>query len=132
MAWRGRRRGVFEGPLRVLYRRAGERYIDGAAAAILVNGVAVGLFGLIVVALSVDVHPGELAVFAAVSAGGYLVDNATASVSLRRIGAPTRGGASLEAWWGAARLPLVLVRSPSLYVVGAGGAAASALVLAAL
>src|SRR3954452_11935969 len=132
MAWRGRRRGFFEGPPRVLYRRAGRRYIDGAAAAIVLNGIAVALFGLVVVALYVDVRAGEIAGFAAVSAAGYVVENVIASVYLRRVGAPIRDGASLQAWSAAARLPLALVRSPSLYVIGAGGAAASALVLAAL
>src|SRR3954451_15017131 len=130
-SWRGRRRGLFEGPPRVLYRRLGTRYIDGAALAIVLNGVAVAGFGLIVLALYVDVHGNELALFAACSAAAYVVENLVAARYLREVGAPIRGGASLEAWSAAARLPLALVRRPRLYVIGAGGAAVSALVLAA-
>src|SRR4051794_39065749 len=132
MAWRGRRRGVFEGPLRLLHRRAGARYIDAAAVMVVLNGVAVALFGLIVLALFIDVHGGELAVFAVCSAAGYVVENLVAAAYLRRIGAPIRGGASLEAWAAAARLPLALVRMPILYVIGAAACTAAALVLAAL
>jgi len=130
-SWRGRRRGLFEGPPRVLYRRLGTRYIDGAALAIVLNGVAVAGFGLIVLALYVDVHGNELALFAACSAAAYVVENLVAARYLREIGAPIRGGASLEAWSAAARLPLALVRRPSLYLIGAIGVAAADLVLAA-
>src|SRR4051812_40471916 len=132
MMWRGRRRGFFEGPPRVAYHRAGRRYLDVCAAAVVLNGVAVALFGLIVLALYVDVHADELALFAVCSIAGYVVENLVAVAALRRIGAPLREGASLAAWSAAAQLPLALVRWPSLYAIGAVGAVAAALVLAAL
>jgi class 3 adenylate cyclase len=136
MTWRGRRRGVFEGLPRVLFRRAGDRYLDALAVGIVINGVVVTGFGLLVVALYVDVRAGELASFAACSAAGYVVENLVAVIHLRRVGAPIRawlaGDAALPAWSAAARLPLALVRRPSLYAIGAVGAAAASLVLAAL
>ena len=132
MKWRGRRRGFFEGPPRLLYHRAGVRYLDAAAGAIVLNGVAVALFGLVVLALYLDLSAGELAIFAACSGAGYVVESLAAAVYLRRVGAPVRGGASLEAWAAAARLPPALVRRPRLYLIGAMAVAAAAFVLAAL
>ena len=140
MTWRGRRRGVFEGPPRALYRRAGARYLDFYVAGIVINGVVVAGFGVVVTALYVDVSAGELALFAICSAVGYVVENLVAGVYLRRVGAPVRawlGGergdqASLRAWSAAALLPLALVRRPSLYAIGAIGCAVACLVLATL
>lgn len=141
MTWRGRHRGVFEGPPRSVYRRTGVRYIDACAAGIVLNGIVVAGFGLAVVALYVDVRVDELAVFAACSAAGYVVENVVAGIGLRRAAAPVRdwlagGGrdddASLRAWSAAAVLPLELVRRPSLHLIGAIGAAFASLVLAAL
>jgi adenylate cyclase len=140
MAWRARRRGVFEGPPRALYRRTGARYLDAWAVGIVINGVVVAGFGLVVVMLYVDVRAGELALFAACSAVGYVVENLVAGVHLRRVGAPIRAwlardcrdDAPLEAWSAAALLPLALVRRPSLYAIGAVGAAVAGLVLTAL
>ena len=140
MSWRGRRRGVFEGPPRALYRRAGARYLDLYVLGIVGNGVVVAGFGAVVTALYVDVRAGELALFAACSAAGYVVENLVAGVHLRRVGAPVRAwlegdrgdDASLQAWSAAASLPLALVRRPSLYVIGAIGCAVACLVLAAL
>ena len=90
MTWRGRRRGVFEGPPRALYRRAGARYLDLYALGIVLNGVVVAGFGVAVTALYVDLSAGELALFAACSAAGYVVENLVAGVYLRRAGAPVR------------------------------------------
>ena len=140
MTWRGRRRGVFEGPPRALYRRTGARYIDVYAVGVVLNGVVVAGFGVAVVALYVDLSAGELALFAACSAAGYVLENLVAGVYLRRVGAPVvawlegdRGDrASLRAWSAAAVLPLSLVRRPSLYAIGAVGCAVACLVLAAL
>jgi class 3 adenylate cyclase len=139
MTHRGRRPGVFEGPPRAVYRRAGARYLDLYVAAIVGNGVIVAGFGVAVTALYVDVRAGELALFAACSAAGYIVENLVAGVHLRRVGAPVRTWlqgdrgeeASVKAWSAAAVLPLALVRRADLYVIGALGSAVACLVLAA-
>jgi adenylate cyclase len=140
MTSRARRRGVFGGLPRAFFRRSGVRYLDAWAAGIVANGVVVAGFGLVVVLLYVDVRAGELALFAACSAAGYVVENLVAAVHLRRVGMPVRAWlagerqdeATLQAWIAAAVLPLALVRRPGLYVIGAVGAAAAGLVLAAL
>ena len=137
MTRRGRRPGIFEGPPRALYGRTGARYIDACAVAIVLNGVVVSAFGVAVVALYVDASVRELALFAACSAAGYVLENLVAALGLRRDGAPVRawlaGGDEPErAWSAAAMLPLSLVRRPSLYVIGAVGCAIAALALAAL
>jgi adenylate cyclase len=138
MTSRGRRRGVFEGPPRALYRRTGARYIDACAVAIVGNGVVVSGFGVVTLVLYVDVRVGELALFAACSAAGYVVEGLVAGVYLRRAAVPVRAwlagergrDATLQAWSAAARLPVALLRCPSLYAIGAVGAGAAALVLA--
>src|SRR3954453_14687470 len=140
MTGRGRRRGFFEGTPRVLYRRGGARYLDARAAGGVVNGVLGSGFGIVTLVLYVDVGAVELAVFAACSAAWYAVEGPGAAVPLRRADAPVRtwlsgergGDAAARAWAAAARLPLVLLRRPSLYAIGAVGAAAVGLVLAAL
>jgi class 3 adenylate cyclase len=136
----GRRRGVFEGLPRVFYRRAGARYIDACAASIVVNGVVVAGFGLITLALYVDLSAGELAVFAACSAAAFAMEGLVAGLDARRAVLPARAwlagehgdDLALRAWSAAARLPAALLRRPGLYAIGAAGAAASGLVLAAL
>jgi adenylate cyclase len=140
MTWRGRSRGVFEGPPRVLYRRTGARYFDACAMGIVINGVVVSGFGVVALALYVDLSAGELALFAACSAVGFAVEGVLAAVYLRRGAEPARAwlagesteDAALAAWSAAARLPLVLLRRPSLYVIAALGAGAADLLLAAL
>jgi adenylate cyclase len=140
MTWRGRRRGVFEGPPRVLYRRTGLRYFDAAAVVVVLNGVVVAGFGVVTLVLYVDVRGAELGLFAACSAAGYVVEGLVAGVYLRRAAQPVRswlagergGEATLQAWSGAARLPLAILRRPSLYATGALGAGAADLLLAAL
>ena len=140
MTSRARRRGVFEGLPRVLYRRTGARYIDACALGIVANGVVVSGFGVVALALYVDLSAGELALVAACSAVGFAVEGALAAVYLRRAAEPARAwlaGGSTEdvapaAWSAAARLPRVLLRRPSLYLIAALGAAAADLVLAAL
>jgi adenylate cyclase len=86
------------------------------------------------------VSVGELALFAACSVAGYVVEGLVAAVYLRRIAQPARAWlagdrdheATAQAWSAAARLPLELLRRPSLYAIGAAGAAAAGIVLAAL
>src|SRR3954468_17072549 len=90
MTWRRRRRGVFEGLPRVLYRRTGARYVDACAAAAVFNGVVVAGFGVLTLVLYVDVPAGKLAVFAACSAVGYIVESLVAGVYLRRAGVAVR------------------------------------------
>ena len=121
-----RRRGVFEGLPRAVHRRSSARYLDACAAAMVVNGVVVAGFGVAIVALFVDLDAGDLALFAACSAAGYVVENLVAARHFRRVGAPVR------AWPEAARLPLALVRLRRLYVIGAAGAALASLALAGL
>jgi class 3 adenylate cyclase len=120
-----RRRGVFEGLPRVIYQRTGQRYMDACAVTAALNGVVVAVFGAVTVALYVDLSAGELAVFAASWAGFFLVEGLVAAFSVRRAGA-------VPDWQAAARLPLDLLRRPSLYLLGAAGAAGAGLVLAAL
>jgi adenylate cyclase len=140
MTWRRRRRGVFEGPPRVLFRRTGSRYFDAAAVAMVLNGVVVSGFGLVMLVLYVDVEAAELALVAACSAAAYVLEGLVAGGYLRRIARPVRAWLAgdrgdertAEAWSAAARLPLELLRRPSLYAIGAAGAAAADLVLAAL
>jgi adenylate cyclase len=135
-----RRRGLFEGLPRVLYRRTGPRYFDVAPAAMVINGVVVAGFGVVTLVLYVDVSAAELAVFAACSAAGYVGEGLVAGIHLRRAAEPVRSWlagergheATLRAWAAAARLPLELLRRPSLYALGAAGAAAAAVVLAAM
>jgi adenylate cyclase len=131
-----RRRGIFEGMPRAAYRRAGARYLDAYAAALLINGLVVAGFEIAVVALYVDLDIGELALFAAATAAGYAVENLIAARDLRRVGAPVRawlaGGAAEGAYEAAAFLPVALVRRKRLYVVGAAGSAIASLVLAGL
>jgi adenylate cyclase len=140
MTWRGRRRGFFEGPPRDLYRRTGPRYFDAAAAAMVLNGVVVSVFLLITLLLYVDLSRGELAIFAAASAAGYIVEGLVAGVYIKRAARPVvswlageRGEEATScAWSAAARLPLELLRRASLYAIGAAGVAAADLVAAAL
>jgi class 3 adenylate cyclase len=138
MTWRRRRRGLFEGPPRVFFRRYGARYFDALAVAMVLNGVIVSGFGVVALVLYVDLSAGELALFAAASAAGYLVEGLVAGAYLRRIAEPARAwltgdhGDPRRAWPAAAGLPVELLRRPSLYVVGAAGAAVAALALAGL
>ena len=71
MRWRVPRRGVFEGPPRALYRRSRARYFDASAAGVVANGIVVSGFGVVALALYVDLRPGELALFAACSAAAF-------------------------------------------------------------
>jgi adenylate cyclase len=139
MTWRSRRRGVFEGLPRVLYRRTGPRYVDACAVAIVVNGVVVAAFGVVTVLFYVDLRAGELALFAAAWAACFVVEGLVAGFYLRRAAvlvrawlAGERGDVPLRAWSAAARLPVVLLGRPSLYAIGAAGALVAGLVLAAL
>jgi len=140
MTARGRRRGLFEGPPRVLYRYAREQYVDASAVMIVLNGVVVAGFGLVAIALYVDLSGSELALFAACSAAAFAIEGLVAALYLRRAAVPVRDwlrgeeaeDAVRRAWSTAARLPAALVRHPSLYAIGAAGAGASGLALAAL
>jgi adenylate cyclase len=146
MTWRSPRRGVFEGPPRVLYRRTGARYIDALAVTVVLNGVVVAGFGAVTLALYVDLSAAELSLFAACSAVGYAVECLVAAAYLRRAALPARawlageggeGGEGGEdsaphAWLAAAQLPLVLLERPTLYGLGVIGAGAADLLLAAL
>jgi adenylate cyclase len=139
MTWRGRRRGIFEGPPRALYRRTAARYFDACAGGVVMNGVVVSAFGVVAIALYVDLGVHELVLFAACSAAGFAAEGVLAAVYLRRAAAPARtwlagdrADDAAHAWSAATRLPLLLLRSSSLYAVGAFGAAAADLLLAAL
>ena len=140
MAERRRRRGIFEGLPRALYRRTGARYFDASAAGIVFNGVVVAGFGVLTLVLYVDVSSAELALFAACSVAGYVAEGLVAGAHLRRAAAP------VSAWLAGARpattrrrrgrlrrsCPQRSCAGRSLYAVGAAGAAAASLVLAAL
>jgi class 3 adenylate cyclase len=135
-----RRRGFFEEPARVLYHRAGARYFTTCAQVIVLHGIAVSLFGLLVLVLYVNLSGGEVALFGVAFAAALALEGALAAFYFQRAAAPARAwlrdgrpepGAP-AAWSAAARLPLVLVRSPTLYMVGALGVAASDLLAAAM
>jgi adenylate cyclase len=139
MSWRSRGRGVFEGPPRALYRRTGPRFFDATVVAMVLNGIVVSGFTLVTLVLYVDVSAAELAVFAACSAAGYVVEALVAGMYVRAGAQPVRSWLAGErsdaqtaaAWSAAARLPLELLRRPSLYAIGAAGCAVACLVLAA-
>jgi adenylate cyclase len=140
MTWGRRRRGFFEGGPRVVYSRTGARYFAACAAAVVGNGIVVSGFGVIALALYVSLSARELAVFAACTAVGFAVEGAVAALYLLRAAEPARAWLARgraedgvpQAWAAAAGLPLALVRRPSLYAIGAVGAAAADGLLAAL
>ena len=122
------------------HRRTGSRYFDICAAVVVFNGVVVSGFGVVAFALYVDLSAGELALFAACSAVAFAVEGVLAAVYLLRDAEPARawlageraGDDAEQAWSAAARLPLALLRHPSLYAIGAVGAVATDLLLASL
>lgn len=83
-------------------------------------------FGVVTLVLYVDVSAGELALFAACSAAGYVVEALVAGVSLRRAAEPVRSWlagerrdeSTLQAWSAAVGLPVARLRRPSLYAIG--------------
>ena len=123
---------------RVFYRRTGARYPKCLRRGLCSDGVVVAAFGVVTVALYVDLSAVELLVFAACWAAGYAVEGRAAAVVLRRAARPARASstaarmAPAQAWSAAARLPVVLLRRPGLYAIGAVGAGAAGLALAAL
>ena len=135
-----RRRGIFEGLPRLVYRRTGSRYFEATAVGSVFNGVAVAGVSVVTLVLFVDVSVGELALFAACSAAGYVVEALVAVAYGYRAARPIRPwlagergrDATLEAWSAAARLPVAILRRPALYAIGAIGAAAADLLVAGL
>jgi class 3 adenylate cyclase len=140
MTWRGLGRGFFEGPPRVVFRRAGARYIDACAAIIVLNGVAVAVFGVATLAMYLDLSAGELALVFGCMAGAFALEGWLAALVARRSGRPigvwlaARGDrdAARAAWAATAGLPLTLLRRRWLYLAGVAGAAVTALALAAV
>src|SRR5438067_8197838 len=140
MTWWARGRGFFEGPPRALYRRTGARYFRAWAVGIVLNGVAVSGFGVVVLVLYVDLSAGEVALFAASLVLGYAVEGALAGCYFLRSAEPARAwlagnraeDAAAAGWVAAVRLPLMLVRRPSLYAIGAVGVAAADILVARL
>src|SRR4051812_29583987 len=138
--WRTRRRGIFEGLPRAAYRRTGRRYIDACAAGTVLHGVAVAAFGLVILALYVDLSSADLTRYALCLLAGYIVEGAVAAVHVRRVASPiglwlagsVGDDAAREAWSAAARLPVALLRRRDLYLLGAVGAVVADLLLAAL
>jgi class 3 adenylate cyclase len=124
---------LFEGPPRAIYRRTGSRYFDACALGIVLNGVVVSQFGVVVLVLYLDLSIGEVALLAACLAVGYAVEGALAAYYFLRAAEPARAWLTGElaqedaaaGWLAASRLPLMLVRRPSLYAIGAVGAAAA-------
>jgi adenylate cyclase len=134
------RRGLFERPPRALYRRTGAGYFGACAVVIVVNGVVVALFGVVALLLYVELSAWKATLFAACLAAAFALEGALASLYFLRGAEPARAwlagdrgaDAAARAWPAAARLPLALVRRPSLYAVGAFGLAAADALLAAL
>jgi class 3 adenylate cyclase len=123
-----------------MYRRTGARYFDAQALGAVLNGVVVAGFGVATLLLYVDVRAGELAAFAACSVAGYVAEGILAGAFLRRAAQPVRRWlegerdreSTLRARAAAASLPAAMLRHPSLYAIGALGAAAADVVLASL
>ena len=141
MTWRGRRRGSSRG------RRASSTVARARATsmstrrAIVLNGVVVAGFGVVVTALYVDVSAGELALFAACSAAGYVVESLVAGhlpAPRRRAGpglarrASAATGVTARMVGGRVAARWRSLRRPSLYAIGAIGCGGAGLVLAAL
>src|SRR5437660_9684372 len=134
------RRGFFERPPRALYRRTGARYFGVCAVIIVLNGVVVAVFGVVAVLLYVQLSTWQVAWFAACLAVAFAGEGALAAVYFLRAAEPAGtwlacqrpGDDALAAWSAAAGLPLSLVRRPSLYALGAVGAAAADVLLAVL
>jgi class 3 adenylate cyclase len=126
--------------LRVLFERTRTRYLEVCAVVIVLNGVAVAGFGVVVLALYVELRVSEVALFAACSAIGLVTEGAVAAFYFLRAAGPERARLApaptespcAPAWSTIAALPLMLVRRPSLYAVGAFGAAAADVLLAVL
>src|SRR5207302_267510 len=116
MTWRLHRRGLFEGPPQVLYRRTGARYFEASAVGIVLNGVVVSGFGVVAVLLYVDLSVREVALFAACLAVGFAVEGAVAALYFFRAAEPSRAwlahgrakDAATQAWSAADGLPLML------------------------
>jgi class 3 adenylate cyclase len=131
---------LFEGPPRALYLRTGEGYFEACALVIVLHGVIVAGFGVVILVLYVDLSIGEVALFAACLAVGFAVEGAVAALYFLRAAEPASAwlareraqDTALQAWSAAARLPLALVRRPSLYAIGALGAAAADVLVAVL
>jgi class 3 adenylate cyclase len=104
------------------------------------NGIVVAGFGVVALVLYVDLSLGEVALFAACLAAGYALEGAVAARYFLRAAEPARAWLASEradegaaaAWTAAAGLPLMLVRRPILYAIGALGAAAADVLLARL
>src|SRR5947209_6690858 len=79
MVWPGRRRGLFELPLRALYRRTSAGYFKVCALVIVLNGVVVAGFGVVAVLFYVDLSVPEVALFGACLAVGFAVESAVAA-----------------------------------------------------
>jgi hypothetical protein len=92
-----RRRGFFEGLPRVVYRRTGARYFAACAAAVVGNGIVVSGFGVIALALYVNLSARELALFAACTAVGFAVEGAVAALYLLRAAEPPGPGSPADA-----------------------------------
>src|SRR5947209_20481556 len=90
MTWRLRRRGFFEGPLRVLFERTRTRYFDACALVIVLNGIAVSGFGVAVLVLYLDLRVNEVALFAACSALGFVIEGTVAAMYFLRASRPDR------------------------------------------
>ena len=124
----------------MLYRLSGPRYFGACALGIVLNGIAVSVFGVIVLVLYVDLSVGEVALFAACLAVGSAFEGGVAALYFLRAAEPGRAwlagehgeAAALRAWSATSRLPLVLVRQPSLYAIGAVGAAGLDVLVAGL
>src|SRR5947209_18645778 len=90
MTWRVHRRGLFEGPPHVLYGRTRARYFEVCALVIVLNGVIVSGFGVVVLALYVDLSVSEAALFAACLAVGFGLEGAVAALYFVRSAGPSR------------------------------------------
>ncbi len=140
MTGRLRRRGLFEGTLRALYRRTGAGYFVACAWVVVLNGVVVAGFAVVALVLYLDLRVSEVALFGACLAVGFAVEGAAAAFYFVRAAAPGRRWlagsrtetSTREAWSALAGLPLMLVRAPSLYALGAIAAAAADVLLARL
>ena len=131
-----RRLGFAEALPRRIYARGRTRYLDVISALGAAAGVAVGVSGVAVTALYIDMSAREFVILALVSAAWYLVEAGLGAAAVRRLAAPAQrwlsgGGDPVAAWRAAAALPGRIARR-WLPVVVAAIAAASWDAVAAL
>jgi adenylate cyclase len=131
-----RRYGPFEALPRLVYRRAGARYLEAWIAVLSAAAAVIAAGGCLTLVLYVELSAAQVATLVAFTVASFLLESFVASLYIRRIahhvGEWLRGArgeeASLRAWRAGAALPVRLLQQPTLYA----GAVVSAAMFDAL